>query len=289
MAGRNQRLADGFTAKLVPCVLLLIHAYWCKNKNIEKVAKDLLLLEEQPSKRKTEATRRQAAVAQLIQKTTEVQQKPEQNGGKCREQPWIKFSSHFWYRMPGDNRGVLSNGKQLANDIHRFWQGYIYQGYLEARTYRVIVGLMTLIVLWLILYFMVGIPAPPVRGNVSWWAYYLVTIGLGLSALALIVFVADTTLLCWRVIGALHNDSARGTNSIWPSRSLQEYSGRQYSGSGHDGGGRTDRHRLRGSAAMVGGGIACQDVSTNQRAPCAGQKNQSTMGLPTNWRCCCAA
>jgi hypothetical protein len=217
------------TATIILCVLLLIHGYWSLNKNMEKVAHDLLLVEEKPRKktqRHEEATRPQEAMTQPLEETTEAHEKPEQVAERGKEQPWIKFASYFWYRMRADEGAVLHNGKRLANDIHRFWQGYIYQGYMRARTYRVIVGLLALIVLWSTLYFVVGVPTPPARGNVSWWAYYSVTLVLGLLALALIVFVADTTLLCWRLIEALRDESLRSKNSMWPSRSLQEFNKR---------------------------------------------------------------
>lgn len=209
-------------ATLILCVLLLIHGYWCLNKNMEKITHDLLLTETPPSKKQTrrrrEATQPQETVTQPLEETA--------HAGTGKEPPWIRFASQFWYRMPAGDGAVFRSGERLANDIHRFWQGYIYQGYLPARTSRVIVGLLALMMLWTILYLVVGLPTPPVRGNVSWWAYYSVTLVLGLTALALIVFVADTTLLCWRLIGALRNDDLRDDRSVWPKKSLQEFHNR---------------------------------------------------------------
>jgi hypothetical protein len=205
-------------AALILRVLLLIHGYWCLNTNMETIANDLLLVEKQSGKKPK-------TITQPVEEA-EAHEKPEQYARTGKEQPWIRFASHFWCRIPSDDGPVLCNGKRLANDIDRFWRGYIYQGYLRARTYRVFAGLVGLTILWSILYSVVGIPAPPVRGNVSWWAYYSVTLALGFLASALIVFVADTTLLCWRLIEALRDERFHGKNSIWPNTSLQEFNKR---------------------------------------------------------------
>jgi hypothetical protein len=69
-----------------------------------------------------------------------------------------------------------------------------------------------MIVFWWMLASVLGTPRPPARGNVSFWAYNTVTILLFFATLFLIFFVADTTLLCWRMVKAL-----RAETTIWPA------------------------------------------------------------------------
>ena len=182
-------------ATLALCVGLIVHGYWLLNKNIEKIAKDLHLVE----------TRRRI--------------KAEQDNIVRNMRPWIGFTSQFWFRLPADDESIHWTGERLPQEIFRFWRMYIYQGYWVARSFRVLAGTVAMVLLWLLLSFVFGIPPVPARGVVSLGAYISVTFLLGIATLFLISFVADTTLLTWRVVKALRTET-----TIWPAETLQEIS-----------------------------------------------------------------
>jgi hypothetical protein len=184
-------------AILILCIYLIIHGYRCVNENIEKIARDLHLVE----------TRRDV--------------KTEQDDIVRNSPPWLGFASHFWYLLPAADEATYRNDARVPYDIFRFWRMYIYQGYWIARIYRVTAGAAAMVLLWLILYLVFGNPPVPARGSMSLWAYGSVTLVLVFATLFLIFFVADTTLLCWRVVKAL-----RAETTIWPAKTLEEFSQR---------------------------------------------------------------
>jgi hypothetical protein len=190
-------------ATLVLCIWLIILGYRQVNQNIEKIARDLCLVE----------TRRRV--------------KTEQDDIVRNIPPWIEFVSLFWYRLPLDRAAI--QGERLPEDIYRFWRMYIYQGSWIARIYRVIAGVAAMGLLWLILFLVFGNPPAPARGSVSLVAYRSVTFLLVFATLFLIFFVADTTLLCWRVVKAFREEPTSGPHtekSIWPARTMEEFSNR---------------------------------------------------------------
>jgi hypothetical protein len=184
-------------ATLVLCIWLIACSWRRLDENFEKIAEDLHLLETQRSV------------------------KAEQDDIVRRSPPWIRFTSNFWYRLPADDGAIHGNGERLPQNVFRFWRVYIYQGRLTARLHRILAGVLAMAVLWGILVFVFGNPHPPTRGNVSLLAYRSVTFVLVFATLFLIFFVADTTLLCWRVVKAF-----RTQTNIWPARTLQEFSDR---------------------------------------------------------------
>src|SRR5262249_6808628 len=131
------------------------------------------------------------------------------------------FSSRFWYRLPVDHESVQWTGERMPQDVFRFWRMYIYQGYWVARIYRVLAATLGMALIWLSMWYVFGTPPVPARGGVSWGTYVTVTALLGLATLFLIAFVADTTLLTWRVVKAF-----RTQTGIWPARTLDEFSNR---------------------------------------------------------------
>jgi hypothetical protein len=186
-------------ATLILCIWLIVLSYQQLNANFEKIAKDLHLVE------------------------TRQHVKTEQDDIVRNNPPWIGFVSHFWYRLPADNEAIQDA------DVYRFWRMYIYQGSWIARIYRVTAGVAAMGLLWLILFLIFGNPPAPARGSVSLVAYRAVTLMLVFATLFLIFSVADTTLLCWRVIKAFRTETAvspRAETTIWPARTLQEYSDR---------------------------------------------------------------
>jgi hypothetical protein len=184
-------------ATLVLCIVLIIHGYWMLNNNIEKIARDLHLVETR-QRIKTEQDR-------VVQKTP----------------PWVWFTSQFWFRLPTDDESIQQTTEHLPREIFRFWRTYIYQGYWVARSFRVFVATAAMILVWLLLFCVFGVPPIPARGDVSWWVYVLVTAALGVATLLLISFVADSTLLTWRVVKAFRMET-----SIWPAKTLREFGAR---------------------------------------------------------------
>jgi hypothetical protein len=183
-------------ATLVLCIGLIVYGYWWLTRNLDKIARDLHLVE----------TREQVAT--------------EQDDIVRKNPPWIGFSSRFWYRLP-HAESAHSTGDRKPDDISRFWRMYIYQGYWVARIYRVLAATLAMVLIWVSLWFVFGTPPVPARGSVSWWSYITVTALLGVATLILIAFVADTTLLTWRVVKAFRTETG-----IWPARTLQEFSDR---------------------------------------------------------------
>jgi hypothetical protein len=180
---------------LVLCIWLIFHGYRLLNENIEKTFQDLNLVE---TRRRVEA---------------------EQNSMVRKIPPWIRFVSHFWYRLPGDRE--VTGGERLPDEVFCFWRMYIYQGYLRARFYRAAAGVVAIALLWPVLTYAFGIPPIPARGAVSWLAYMLVTGMLALATWFLIFSVADTTLLTWRVVKGFRTETG-----IWPEKTLQQFSRR---------------------------------------------------------------
>jgi hypothetical protein len=180
---------------LVLCFWLIFHGYRLLNENIEKIFQDLNLVE---TRQRVEA---------------------EQNKIVRKISPWIRFVSHFWYRLPGDREAT--EGERLPDEVFRFWRMYIYQGYLRARIYRAAAGMGAIALLWPVLTYALGNPPIPARGDVSWRAYILVTITLALATWFLIFSVADTTLLTWRVVKGFRTEAG-----IWPEKTLQQFSRR---------------------------------------------------------------
>jgi hypothetical protein len=179
---------------LVLCVVLTFHGYLMLNNNIEKIAKDLNLV----------GTRQRI--------------KSEQDRILHRSQPWIWFTSQFWFRLPADDDSIHQTSEPLPQEILRFWRTYIFQGYWVARFFRVLAATTAMALLWLLLFFVFGVPPIPARGGVSRWTYVLVTAAVGVATLFLISFVADSTLLTWRVVKAL-----RAETSIWPAVTRREF------------------------------------------------------------------
>ncbi len=180
---------------LALCVGLVVRGYRLLNENIEKTFRDLNLVE----------TRQRVETQQsaLIRKVP----------------PWIRFVSHFWYRLPVER--VTGEGERLPDHIVRFWGMYFYQGYWRARFYRSAAGTVAIALLWPILYFAFANPPVPARGSVSLVAYVTVTGLLLLTTWFLIFSVADTTLLTWRVIKGFRMETG-----IWPQKTLQQFSHR---------------------------------------------------------------
>jgi hypothetical protein len=177
------------------CVVLFVHAYWWLNKNMEKVARDLDLVETWQSVESEQYTVARAC------------------------QPWIRVASRFFYRMQSDEEVVQDS--VVPHDISRFWRVYIYQGFLTARIYRVAAGVATMFLFWLVLHLVFVIPPAPARGSVTFWTFTVVTSLLVFATVVLVFFVADTTLLCWRIIEALRKET-----SVWPAKTLQKFSER---------------------------------------------------------------
>jgi hypothetical protein len=183
-------------ATLALCIVLIIHGYLMLNKNIEKIAKDLHLVKTRETI-KTQQDR-------IIRKSP----------------PWIRFTSQFWFRLPDDD-AVHQAGEHLPQEIFRFWRMYIHQGHWVARSFRVLAATLAMVLLGLLLFFVFGAPPIPARGAASWWAYVVVTAALVFATLFLIAFVADSTLLTWRVVKALREET-----SIWPAQTVREVGAR---------------------------------------------------------------
>jgi hypothetical protein len=179
----------------VICIWLIFHGYRLLNENIEKIFQDLDLVE----------------MRQRV--------KAEQDHSVRKIPPWIRFVSHFWYRLPADREET--EGERLPDKVFRFWRMYIYQGNWHARVYRTAAGVAAIILLWLVLSCAFGSPPIPARGNRSREAYELVTLALDLATWFLIFSVADTTLLTWRVVKAFRTETG-----IWPDNTLQQFSRR---------------------------------------------------------------
>jgi hypothetical protein len=180
---------------LALCIGLIIRGYRLLNENFEKIFHDLNLMD----------TRQRVETEQsaLIRKVP----------------PWIRFVSHFWYRLPVER--VTSEGERLPDHIARFWGMYIYQGYWRARFYRAAAGTVAMALLWPILFLAFANPPVPARGSISLVAYVTVTDLLLLTTWFLIFSVADTTLLTWRVIKGFRTETG-----IWPQKTLQQFSHR---------------------------------------------------------------
>ena len=90
-----------------------------------------------------------------------------------------------------------------------------------------------MLLLWWMLFLVFGQQKPPTRGTLSLDAYEWITFILTFATLFLVFFVADTTLLCWRMIKALREKTV-----VWGPGAVRKYSDRL----GFDGG---YGHRLR--------------------------------------------
>jgi hypothetical protein len=182
---------------LALCIWLIVYGYILLARNLEKIAQDLQLVE----------TREQVTT--------------EQDDIVRNNPPWIGFSSRFWYRLPHADESAHSTGDRKPDDISRFWRMYIYQGYWVARLYRVAAVTLAMVLIWVSLSLVFGIPPVPARGEVSWWSYVTVTGFLGLFTLVLIALVADATLLTWRAVKAFRTEK-----EVWPEKTLQQFSHR---------------------------------------------------------------
>jgi hypothetical protein len=182
---------------LILCIWFIVRGLRELDDNIEKIARDMCLVE----------TRRRVKAAQddLVRKSS----------------LWTRFVSEFWYRLPADNDATGGNGERMPQDVFRFWRTYLYQGRSAARIVRVGAALLATAGLWWILGSVFGHPAPPTRGNVSFYAYMAVTVTLVFATLFLVFSVADATLLSWRIVKAF-----RAETTIWPPKSLEKYSDR---------------------------------------------------------------
>jgi hypothetical protein len=180
---------------LVLCIWLIFRGYRLLNANIEKIFQDLNLVE------------------------TRQRVRAEQNKIVYKTPPWVRFVSHFWYRLPADREPT--EGERLPDEVFRFWRMFIYQGSRRARFYRAAAGVLAIALLWPVLWYAFGNPPIPARGDVSWLAYILVTGMLALATWFLIFSVADTTLLIWRVVKAFRTETG-----IWPEKTLQQFSHR---------------------------------------------------------------
>jgi hypothetical protein len=177
-------------AALALCIGLIAFAWKQLDDNMGKIAKDLHLGK------------------------TRDDVKTKQDDLVRNSPPWIGFASQFWYRLSGDGDG--GDGVH-HNNVRRFWRIYIYQGHWTGRLFRVAAVVVFMIVFWWMLTSIFGVPRPPARGDLSVRAYQTVTILLFLATLFLIFFVADSTLLCWRMVKAL-----RAETTIWPAKTLKE-------------------------------------------------------------------
>ncbi len=72
---------------------------------------------------------------------------------------------------------------------------------------------------------MFGNPPAPTRGITSFWLYTVVSWLLNFTALFLTLFVADATLLCWRVIKALLVETDKEP-MVWPQDTQNKFGGR---------------------------------------------------------------
>ena len=175
---------------LVLCVALFIHVFQWLNKDFDRIADEMQIRSCWDEAEATERERDEA--------------------------PWTKFLNYFFYPMPAND---ASDYKQ------RFWGPFIYQGLWPARVWRTLVGVAAFFVLWGILELMFGNPPAPTRGLTSFWLYTVVSWLLNFTALFLTLFVADATLLCWRVIKALLVETDKEP-MVWPQDTQNKFGGR---------------------------------------------------------------
>src|SRR5260370_41923998 len=133
---------------LALCIGLIIRGYRLLNENSEKIFHDLNLMD---TRQRVEAEQKT-----LLGKTP----------------PWIRFVSHFWYRLPAER--VTTEDDRGADHIFRFWGMYIYQGHQRARFYRAAAGMVAIALLWPILTYAFGNPPVPGRGTASLVVYMFV-------------------------------------------------------------------------------------------------------------------
>jgi hypothetical protein len=179
------------------CILLIADGWRRLDQNLKKIVGELHVAE----------TRRSL--------------KAEQDEIVRRSSPWIRFTSNFWYRLPAEVHATHGNGEPSSDKVLQFWREHMYKGRFIARLHRILAGVLIMGVLWGILVFVFGNPPPPTRGSASLWAYRSVTFLLFFAALFLIIFVADATWLCWRVVRA-----CRSQENVWPPKALQHFSER---------------------------------------------------------------
>lgn len=141
---------------------------------------------------------------------------------------WLGFASPFWYRPPAGD-----GARPSSQTACRYWDMYVRQGRLRARIGRVVAGIVAMFLLWWMLFLVFGQQNPPTRGTLSLDAYEWITFILTFATLFLVFFVADTTLLCWRLIKTLREKTV-----VWGPGAVRKYSDRL----GFDGG---YGHRLR--------------------------------------------
>jgi hypothetical protein len=178
-------------ATFLLCIWLLVRGWQRLEKNSKKIVKDLHL----------------AATWQRVE--------DEWTSIASVGPPWIRFARRFGYCLPG-------SGADESGDVVQFWRKYLYQAHWIARIGRVAVGIAAMAVLWAILALTFGHPHDPTRGQISFWAYKVVTFLLILAILVLIFSVADATLLCGSLIKGFRKKGV----GVWPARTLQEYSTR---------------------------------------------------------------
>jgi hypothetical protein len=213
-------------ATLLLCIWFIVRALRALDANIKKIADDMDLVE----------TRRDVKAAQ--------------DNAVSKSSLWTRFVSEFGYRLPADDDATGGKGKEMPRRVFEFWRTYRYQGRSFARFVRVLTVLLVMAAFWWVLKSVFGYPAPPVRGDVSFYAYTLVTGALVLAAWFLILCVADATWLSWRIVkdfrGAktlsrgdettnrddetdehdVETDDRGARTSIWPPRSLKKYGNR---------------------------------------------------------------
>jgi hypothetical protein len=192
-------------AILALCVLLSLHAYLWLDADFKKISQDMQM----------DATWKciERNVRKLAAATT----------------PWASMASFFSYQLPDGGEPACNPDGHLSNEVLRFWKVYIYQGLWKARICRTLVGVTALLVLWIFLELVFGNPPAPARGGLSFWFYAIVSGLLNVTALFLTIFVADTILLCWKVITSLRKEADTPWSEVtcvWPKATLDKFSNR---------------------------------------------------------------
>jgi hypothetical protein len=192
-------------AILALCILLSLHAYLWLDADFKKISLDMQM---DTTWKCIEKNVRKLAAAST---------------------PWTRIASFFSYRLPDGDQPVCNPDGHLSKEVLRFWKVYIYQGLWKARVCRTLDGMAALLVLWIFLELVFGNPPAPARGGLSFWFYAIVSGLLNVMALFLTIFVADTILLCWKVITSLRREADTPWSDhtcVWPIATLEKFSNR---------------------------------------------------------------
>jgi hypothetical protein len=146
-------------AILAICIGLIVHSWKLLNRNMDRIAKDMYLVE----------TRNEVCA--------------EQANTVRNSSSWIALKRSVGCLPPDDCNETESANRRSSKTVFRFWRMYEIRGRLTARMFRVVVAVLAMLLLWGTLFLIFDHPSAPTRGDVSLYFYRSITFLLVVATL----------------------------------------------------------------------------------------------------------